>query len=299
MAIEKEIWSAVLKENFIPDTSFLSRSTNMSEFVEYDKIHLAEAGVDPKVLLDNAIFPVPASQRPDVPLEIALHTLDTENTIVRNLEEMQSAYNKMDSVVRGHRQALRRKCAAMAAHNWAPAKTGELTPVRFASGATNAKTGHQAIAFEDILRLRAWFLAHDVPLDSLVLVMNADHETDLQLEDMKLYKSMIESGKLFGISYFTTSLLPTYTEAGTKKAMGAAAIAGDMQSSLMYCDTEVMHAMGSTQVFAKYKDPGERGDVIGFQQRFTALPIRGKYTAALVSTKATVDTSTEEGGENQ
>lgn len=299
MAIEKEIWSAILKENFIPDTSFLSRSVNMSEFVEYDKIHLAEAGVDPKVLLDNAIFPVPASQRTDTPLEIALHTLDTENTIVRNLEEMQSSYPKMDSVVRGHRMALQRKCAAMAAHNWSPTTAGKLNPVRLATGAVDSKTGHQAITFEDVMRLRAWFLAQDVPLDSLVIVMNADHETDLMLEDANRYRAVMETGKLFGIKYFTTSLLPTYTANGVKKAMGAAPIAGDKQSLLMYCDTEVMHAMGSTQVFAKYKDPGERGDVIGFQQRFTALPIRGKYTASLLSTKATVVTSTEEGEENQ
>ncbi|MFQ9020305.1 MAG: hypothetical protein ACLR6J_00405 [Parabacteroides merdae] len=35
-----------------------------------------------------------------------------------------------------------------------------------------------------------------------------------------------------------------------------------------------MRADGDIEVFAKYKDPGERGDVIGFQKRFTALPIR-------------------------
>ena len=42
-----------------------------------------------------------------------------------------------------------------------------------------------------------------------------------------------------------------------------------------------MRADGDIEVFAKYKDPGERGDVIGFQKRFTALSIRGKYHAAI------------------
>ncbi len=53
MPIEKQLWIAMLKEGFIPSTSFLSRSVDMSEFVEYNKINLAEAGVDPKVLVDN------------------------------------------------------------------------------------------------------------------------------------------------------------------------------------------------------------------------------------------------------
>lgn len=42
-----------------------------------------------------------------------------------------------------------------------------------------------------------------------------------------------------------------------------------------------MRADGDIEVFAKYKDPGERGDVIGFQKRFTALPIRKKYQAVI------------------
>ena len=282
-AIEKQLWIALLLERFIPNTSFLSRSRDMSEFVEYNKINLAEAGVDPKVLIDNTTFPIPASQREDTPLEVPLHTFDTENTIVRNVEEMESSYKKMESVIRGHKEALLKQCASYAAHSWAPGKNSELNPVRFASGSLNT-AGQRAITFEDILRLRNWFTGHDVPLESLVLVLNADHEADLMAEDMKLYQRAIDGGKIFGVSYFVSSVLPRYeSAAGTKKAMGAAVVPGDTQASLMYCDTEVMRAMGTTDMFAKYKDPEQRGDMIGFQQRFTAMPIRGKYTAALVS----------------
>ena len=41
-------------------------------------------------------------------------------------------------------------------------------------------------------------------------------------------------------------------------------------------------------MFAKYKDPEHRGNIIGFQQRFTAAPITGKYTGAIYSTKPAV-----------
>lgn len=286
MPIEKQVWIAMVKEGFVPDTSFLSRSVDMSEFVEYDKINLADAGVDPEVLVDNTSFPIESAQRADIPLELPLHTFDTKNTTVRAIEEKESSYKKMESVIRGHKNALLKKTAAFAAGNWSPQKNTDLTPVRAATGALNP-SGQKALTFTDILQLRNWFTGHDVPVESLVLVLNSIHEADLMAEDMKLYKEMIGSGKIWGISYYTSSVLPYYTAAdGTKKAFGAAVVPEtDTQGSLMYCDTEVMHAMGSTDVFARYKDPGERGDILGYQQRFTALSIRGKYAAAFYSAK--------------
>ncbi|MEG1763526.1 MAG: hypothetical protein RR256_07955, partial [Bacteroidales bacterium] len=59
----------------------------------------------------------------------------------------------------------------------------------------------------------------------------------------------------------------------------------DSQASLVYSDAEVCRATGELDVFAKYKDPEQRGDIFGYQQRFTALPIRGKYIGALYSDK--------------
>ena len=60
-----------------------------------------------------------------------------------------------------------------------------------------------------------------------------------------------------------------------------------------------MRAMGTTEVFAKYKDPEQRGDILGYQQRFTALPIRGKYIATLYSEKAAASGGTDSGSEEE
>ena len=90
MAIEKQIWIDLIKEGLYPDSSFLTESVDMSELVEYNKINLAEAGIDPEVLIDNTVFPVPVMSREDIPKELALHTFDTVNTVVRNIEEKES-----------------------------------------------------------------------------------------------------------------------------------------------------------------------------------------------------------------
>ena len=89
MAIEKQIWISMLMEGFYPNRTFLARSVDMTAMVEYNKINLAEAGVDPEVLVDNTTFPVPTASRSDTALELPLHTFDTKNTVVRNVEAME------------------------------------------------------------------------------------------------------------------------------------------------------------------------------------------------------------------
>lgn len=286
MPIAKQIWIELIMEGFIPDTSFMSRSVDMSELVDYNKINLADAGVDPEVIIDNTVFPVPVAERPDSPLELPLHTFDTKNTVVRNIEEKESSYKKMESVVRGHRASLLKKTSAFAAYNWTPQENGAFNPVKATTGATSAE-GLKAASFEDFLKLRARFSAFDIETDSIVVVLNATHEADLLAEDMKLYKEVIAAGKLFGMSLFTYSGLPLFNAStGKKKAFGAAADpTNDVPASLIYCDTEVMRAVGTTEMFTTLKDPGARGDIVGFQQRFTGLSIRGKYSGAIYSAK--------------
>lgn len=52
MALQKEVWLADIKENPIPDTSFMAQSEDYSMFVENNTLHLQEAGVDPDVHLN-------------------------------------------------------------------------------------------------------------------------------------------------------------------------------------------------------------------------------------------------------
>ena len=286
MAIEKQIWTDKIMEGYIPDNSFLSRSVDMSPLVEYNKINLGEAGIDPEVLIDNVSYPIATESRTDTPLELPLHTFDTKNTVVRNLEKKELSYDKVESVVRGHRNALRTKTSTYAAHNWCPTKNGDLTPVMETSGANN-KAGLKAASFEDFLAMRAKFRSFEIDPSSVVVVLNPIHEADLMAEDMKLYREVLAKGDLFGMALFSSGCLPWFdTTTKQRKAFGAALDnSKDTQASLIYCDKEVMRAIGATEVFAKYNDPEQRGDVIGYQQRFTALPIRNKYIGAIYSGK--------------
>ena len=281
--IQKEIWTDILMEGFYPKGDFLSWSRDMSDLVEYDTLNLAEAGADPDLLIDNTVYPITAAPRTDVPKTIVLRTLDTNSTIVRNLEAMEVSYNKMDSVVRGHRNVLQKGSIQLAAHFWAPQANGTYTPVIGATG--DLYGGKRRLTFEDILKLRAQMVNLDVDINSLAIMLNPLHESDLLYEDMKLYKDVIAAGKIFGLTYFTNSQTPRFNAAtGAKVAFQAvAAPTTDTISSFIWSKDEVMKADGSIDVFAKYKDPDQKGDVINFQKRFVALPFRNKIQGAIYS----------------
>lgn len=285
MAVEKQIWEASILEGKIPDTAFLGRGENKDECVEFNTINLQEAGVDPEVYIDKK-EDIGVVQRVDIPYQLALHTFDTQNTLVKNIEAKEASYAKVESVVRSHKNALLRKKSAFAAQNWSPSQNSDFNPVLVATGAVGV-TGYKALTFEDVLLLESKYLMLDVELDGLNLVLHPYHLADLMAQDMKLYKAMLDGRKIFGFNQFKFTKTPIFNSTtGVKKAMGAVAAATDAISSFSFLDSEVMRATGTVEVFIKENCPITRGDTMGFQQRFTALPLRNKYMGAIYSAKA-------------
>lgn len=274
----KELWLDLLMENFYPDSSFLSRCRDMSALVDYNTLHLAEIGVDPNVLIDNTSYPIATAQRTDTALELPLSTFDTENTLVRNVEELETAYDKMASVLRQHRNALQKKASTLAAYNWAPQANSALTPVNATTGATNPYA-QKAITFDDIIRMMGTFDDMDLPVDGRTMILCPRHRAELMAEDIKMYKQVMSQGELFGFRVYTFSKNPAYSAAGAKAAFEAAG----NPATIFYHEDEVMRAQGTQDMFVTYKSPEQRGDIVGFQMRFAALSIRGKYSGAIYS----------------
>lgn len=284
--VQKEIWTDILLEGFYPTSNFLTEGRDMSQFVEYGIINLAEAGASPTVLIDNTSYPIAVSSRTDTPKTLALKTLDTTSTVLRNVEEMESSYDKMASVVYGHKQELLKTAGQLAAWNWAPASNTTLTPVIAATGALT--NGYRKLTFDDVLKLMVAFNNATINPEGRVLVLNPQHEADLIAADLELYKAAMVNGTLFGFKLYVTTLTPIYNASnGVKAAFGAVAVpATDTFSSFAFQKDEVMRANGDTEMFAKFKDPDNKGDVINFQMRFVALPLRSKAIAALYSPRA-------------
>lgn len=277
----KEIWIGKLMENFYPDGSWLMESEDMTEFVNYNTINLADCGIDPVVMVNNTTYPIAIAERADGALELPLDYFDTENTVVRNAEGIQLAYNKLESVVRQHRNAIFKKNIQKAAHAYGPSANGAFKPV--------LQIGASII--DAIIDAEAAFDALEVQADGRILVLSPLHKAMLKKENKVLFNEVFGqkgSGELYGFKVFTTTVTPVYD--GTtkaKKAFGAAAAGGDLKSSLFYSKYEVMRADGEYDMFSRLKDPEARGDIIGFQKRFLAMPIRDKYIGAIIGNALT------------
>lgn len=272
----KEIWIGKLMELFYPKGEWLLESEDMSMWVDNNTINLADMGADPNVLVNNTTYPIAITERTDGALALPLDYFDTENTVVRNATAVQLAYNKLESVVRQHRNAMRKKNLAKAAHAYGPSANGTFKPV--------IEIGASIIdAFIDA---EMKFNELEVDEADRICLLSPLHKAMLRKEDKKLYKDIFGpggSGILYTFKVFNCTQTPVYD--GTtkaKKAFGAAGAGGDLKSSLFYCKTEVMRAEGEYDMFSRLKDPEARGDIIGFQKRFLAMPIRDKYIGAII-----------------
>ena len=287
--VAKEIWLEQIMEPFYAEASFMDFARDMSAYVEYNTINLADAGVDPDVLVNNAVFPIVTTQRTDNPIAIPLDTFDTVNTVVRNVEAMEAAYDKMESVLMSHRRALRIQCLRRAAHAYAPQNDTAFTPTIDVTGGVRADTSRKKMTRADLSAMKRKMTLLEGG-GQFVAVLHPNHLEDLKNEDSNFNKNYVDyqggvlMSRLEGFIIIEYPGTPTYTSAGQKKAYGAAAVpASDCYSSSCFMQDEVMKADGSVDMFVRYDDPDQRGDVVGFQKRFKALPIRNKFIGAWIS----------------
>lgn len=284
----KEIWISKVMENFYSNWDFLMRSEDMTSFVENNTINLAEAGVDPEVLVNNNTYPIEIVEQEDTALPIPLDYFDTKNTVVRNAEAVQLVYNKLELVVKKHRNSLSEKSAMRAAHAWAPVSDDDFTPVIAATGADRGD-GTKALTLEDIATAQERLDNILCPQAGRVLLLSPKHRSDLLKADKTLFKQFTNLKKgevlpLCGFDIMWSQLVPKYNKnTGVKVALGAAPAATDAAASMFWLDSEVMRADGTADMFSRLKDPEARGDIVGFQKRFVALPIRNKYIGAIYS----------------
>lgn len=282
--LEKEIWVNQLMENFYPDSSFLKYARDFSALVDYNAINMAEAGADPKVLVNNTTYPIKITQRVDKPLRIELDKFETENTLVRRPEAIEYSYDQLESVLMGHRNTLRAKTAMKAAHAYAPQEDSTYTPVIQTTGA--AVSGRKRLQIDDILLLKERYDNAMIPLEGRYLVLNPSHVTDLILFDAKNLGNLTdlqnEKPKRFaGFNILQTASTPKYNSSLQKIAFDGEE-EGNFCSFSFHSD-EVMKADGDVFMYARENDPAERGTIVGFDKRFIALPIRNKGVGAIVS----------------
>lgn len=278
----KEIFAAIILALFYPDGSWLNELTSMDHMVEANKINLSQVGADPEVVKDNSTWPLTPTVRTDSGIEIPLATFDTKPTHVTNVEQLETSYDKCESVVRQHAEALRKNAMLSAAYNIAPSSNSTDHPVIATTG-SNRDDGNKKLKYTDLLKLRTAFNKANYPMEGRILVLSPEHEEDLLAEDVDRYNRMMTTGMIAGFKVYVTNHGVQYSTSGKKQAYGTT---NAQPCSFAFCKSEVMRAMGTIEGEPENRWSDYRGWLLGFQMRFVAMPFRSKGIAAIYSAQA-------------
>lgn len=94
--LNKEIWIPEIIEKFYPENSFVSDSRDFSMWTDNEYLNLQEAGIDPRVFIDNEVYPIPVVARGDKPYKIPMKRFDTENTVHINAIEIEESAENVE-----------------------------------------------------------------------------------------------------------------------------------------------------------------------------------------------------------
>lgn len=277
--LQKEVWIAGIQENPVPDTSFVFASTDKSEYVENNKLHLAEAGIEPGVHEDYFAgneSDLPLATIEDIPNEVILKTYSTERTRHRGLQEVELSYNKRASVTNRHKIALGKNIGERAAHSWSPAV-----------GAADSKiivVGSGSV-LDAIIDMQAFYSGLDVT-QNLNICLTADHMAKIRKENKTIYKDIVADKMIYGFKVYNYSKNPAYKSDGSlKNPFGAVVEVGDVRAAFTWCSDEVFRCFGDTEMYSTLASAATQADEISFAQRALVGNIRAnnpKYLGAIL-----------------
>lgn len=287
--LNKEVWFDAIFEGFWSEDTWMGELRNFDVFVENDIIHIAEAGIAPEVFINNTAWPIPVVERADSHGELILDNYDTENTRVRDVDQIELAYNKLESVVYGHKQSLKTKFMEKGAYAIAPATDSTYTPKISTTGEVDGT--RKRMSFNDIEDLGNRFDEAEMSPEGRILVITPTHKKDLQKEDRKLYREVMAAGEVFGFKIYVLAgkRMPHYhITTGAKLALGATVTTGYRPASFVFLKDEAFRCKGSETMYNSKaeNDPFHRANTIGFHVRGLVGSIRNKGVGVIYDAAA-------------
>lgn len=281
MALQKEIWVAGIKENPVPDHSFVMASTDMSEYVENNKLHLAEAGIEPAVHEDYFAGnedELPTATITDIPNEVILKTYSTEQTRHRDLQECELQYDKRNSIIGRHRTSLEKNLGKRAAFSWTPSATNTHNRI--------ITLGLDDSIIDGIIDLQLFYADLDKS-ENLNICLSPAHMAKIRKENKALYREIMSTkgADLYGFKIHSYSNNPLFTSLGVKKPFGAVLEAGDKRCSFTWATDEVFRSFGDVEMYETLRHSGLQADILSFAQRALVGNIRAtnpKYLGAII-----------------
>lgn len=274
--ILKELYYDEIVNNLFdyPGTEFITKGRDLSAFVSNNILNIPQAGAEPNVEKNRAIWPMSVTQRTDTnrPVQCAHYSVDA--VVIQHDEEFWTAYDKMSSVLGDFVGTLNERIAQEVAYQWAAAGSTHIIRTTGATGGALVPgnlTPKKKITAADLRTLAAAFDADKIGKNDRYLVMPSALYWELMAETVVSSSDFIMNkptpdgiiNKLYGFNIMTSELLPYYDNQSTpvKKAVGSAGAAGDNYACIAFHRSSVCYAKGDILTFEELNSPTWQGDV--------------------------------------
>jgi len=297
--VYQEVWTGQLIESFKPEieASFLGKITDYSQYVqsssggENQVIHLVDIGTPPQVLFNNTNYPIGFHNLSEADVTFQLDKLQTEATRVTDDELYAISYDKISVVNRSHSEAILRGKFTKSIHNLAPQSNSADTPILTTSGAVS--NGKKQATINDIIDLAGTFSKAGIPDDGQrVLVLNAQHVTDILKEEKNFYRDYANVQKatelkslFYGFNVFLYNNNPFYKASDlTKVAFGSAFDPTKHNvASVAFYAPDMFRAEGKTQMYYAQPDPQYQAAIMSYRHYYLVAPRKQRAIGALVT----------------
>lgn len=285
MAVQVEIWQKDIVSNLFADNTFLSKAFNADQYVLQGKVvHIPQAGTPSAVVKNRTTLPAVAVKRTDTEISYSLDEYTTTPRVVQITEEIESSYDKRQSVIGEDKDALLEALSEEMIDKWSPDAAAAATCYLRTTGSSVA--AHLPAATGN----RLGFTVADVSAAAFKMnSLNIPKNERYALIDSWMYKQLLDSmtdaskvafhsqanvamgtiGKLHGFDIYERSSVTRYTNVATPvhKLHDAAGAATDNSAAIFWQKNSVERAQGEVVAFDNAKDATYYGDVLSFLVR--------------------------------
>ena len=265
MALNKEIWVSDIKNQLLPDNSFVTKGTDYSAFADNHEIHIPVELGGVNVEIDRKVLPGQVTATSDNEASIFMHNFTTDPVRVYRPEDIELSYDKRAVIVKKIADSVNGKIASCA-----------LGAIR-AAGIYGKLSGANAKVLSEVRDIALQFDQQDYPDADRYMLLSADTYSKLlkELTDSQAnaFLSVANAetgvlGKLFGINILKrSSLNPEYIVAPDAPDSDSEA----NPDYLAWHKRDYMFALGKTEVYTQENAPEYYGTVISASVRFGAF----------------------------
>lgn len=282
MAVQKELWQELIKEQLFKSNPFLSRAKNADEYVLNGKVvHIPQSGGPADVERNRTVTPATAVKRTDTDITYALDEYTTDPVHIPHADTVELSYDKRSSAVRENTGSLQEVVADNCLYNWA---ANIASGAKLSTTGTDDGAGLKRLTEADILSAQYHLNSLNVPKQGRVMLLTSDMLRDLLSDNNLKYAfqqvvSLPEGviGRLYGFDIMERSTVLRVDSSSVLKLPEAADAGGDMTCALFWQQEMVERAMGDVVMFDDYSNPLYYGDLYSFLMRFGGRSVRGDH----------------------